>query len=123
MKKLLRLFWPLIAGKTKAAPAVVVAPNPPEFCETLTGATPGVRASSWVKFLPFNGRSVTCCRVTAAPSSAVELWTSAPTASTWTSWLISPIWRLKSRVAVWFTTKVKGWSLWVRKPGMLASSV
>jgi len=46
MKKLLRLFWPLIAGKTKAAPAVVVAPNPPEFCETLTGATPGVRASS-----------------------------------------------------------------------------
>ena len=32
---------------------MVVPPNPPEFWETLTGATPGVSESNCVKFLPF----------------------------------------------------------------------
>src|SRR5438067_10793015 len=81
MKKLLRLVWPLMAGNTNVVPDATL-PKPPEFCDTLTGATPGVRARSWVKLRPFKGRSTTCFEVTAAPSSAVALWTNSPAAST-----------------------------------------
>ena len=55
MKKLLRFPWPLIAGNENA-PAFVLAPNPPAFWAVLTGATPGVSVSNWVKFLPFRGQ-------------------------------------------------------------------
>lgn len=34
--------------------------------------TPGVSDSNCVKFLPFSGRSTTCCLATTAPSSAVD---------------------------------------------------
>src|ERR1017187_8350093 len=54
-KKLLRFVCPLMAGKTKLPP-VKTLPNPPAFWETLTGATPGVRERSWVKFSPFSGK-------------------------------------------------------------------
>ena len=75
-----------------------------EFCDTLTVLTPGVRFSSWVKFLPFNGRSLTCCFTTATPSSEVEVSSATALACTLTTSVTAPAFSVKSKVAVWLTT-------------------
>src|SRR2546423_10923064 len=97
-KKLLRLVCPLMAGNEYDPMGEET--QAPEFCETLTGATPGERVNSCVKLRPFSGRSTTCRLLTTAPTSAVDAWMSAPTASTVTDCSTPPTFRVRSNVAV-----------------------
>ena len=117
-KKLLRLLWPFMAGYANSP--IAALPKPPRFCAVLMGDAPGVSVSNWVKLRPLSGRSTTWFSFITEPSSAVELWTSAPTASTVTVSATAPISKAKSSVAVWLTTKVNGCSELVRKPSLLA---
>jgi hypothetical protein len=75
-----------------------------EFWDTFTVLTPGVRLSSWVKFRPFNGRSLTCCFTTATPSSEVEVSSDTAFACTLTTSVTAPVLSVKSKVAVWLTS-------------------
>ena len=99
------------------------AVNPPRFCETLTGATPGVSSSSLVKLRPFRGRSTTCFSVTAEPSSAEDAWSCAPVACTVTVSVTAPTSRMKSKVAIWLTTSANGLTTDVWKPSAAQESV
>ena len=114
MKRFERFVWPLTAGNWNSP--IGRAVNPPRFCDTLTGATPGVSSSSLVKFRPFSGRSTTCFSVTADPSSAEEACSCAPDASTVTVSVTAPTSRAKSNVAVWLTTRENGFTTAVWKP-------
>ena len=105
MKKLLRFVCPLIAGKTNCVP-VAALPKPPEFCDTLIGATPGERVSNWVKLRPLRGRSTTCLAAITAPTSAVELCNNSPVASTLMVCVNDPSCSPTSIVAVWLTANV-----------------
>src|SRR6201987_2339326 len=105
MNRLLRFVWPFTEGKVKVP--IGLAPKPPdEFCETLTVLTPGARASNWVKFRPFNGRSFTSCLTMATPSSELDVSSAASIACTVIVSFIDPAVRLKSKVVVSFTTSV-----------------
>src|ERR1700752_3160431 len=95
--KLLRLDWPFTEGYENVPigfdqmPPLVVL-----FCDTLTVLTPGVRLSSWVKFRPFKGKSLTCSFTTATPSSAVVVSNATGLACTSTISLTVPALSTKS---------------------------
>src|SRR5260370_22923545 len=121
VKKLLRFGWPFTAGNEQSPIGLCVPP--PEFASEMIGDTPGVSERSCVKFLPLSGRSTTCCVVTTAPSSDVELCTAAPKASTTTDSCTAPTRSVASKVAVWFTSIRKAEILSLLKPALGTSSV
>ena len=67
-----------------------------EWNAALTGATPGVRERSWVKFRPLSGRSLTCLDSITVPSVAFALSRLTAELSTVTDCWVDPTRSVKS---------------------------
>src|SRR6266853_2442478 len=99
--RLLRLDWPFTDGYENVPTGFdQTPPLVAEFCDTLTLLTPGVRLSSWVKFRPFKGKSLTCDLTMASPSSEVDVSRAADVAWTSTVSWVEPVVSTRSTAVV-----------------------
>src|SRR6185437_10147216 len=98
-------------------PVGLALPAPPvPFCATVTRLMPGANCNISVKFLPFQGKSLTDFVPMTAPSSDEEDCTSDVSAATETDCSTSPFSSEKLKTADWLTTRAMPVSLATLNP-------